>query len=308
LIIQIPEDFGKYFKFNYEDLRTHIKALCIKKHVFAQILTQNSLQAFDPCDNMWNLSLGLYVKAGGVPWKLKIGEEGTCFIGIAFGIKKSADGQDILVGLAEVFNLFGESVTIKVVEDSFNTEVGYHLSAEKAEKLIGIAIESYIDEKGENPSKVIIHKTTFFNPGEQTGIENALGDISYDLVYIKKSASLKLVPDGKYPPQRGTFWKINDKKGVLYTVGYVEEFGTYPGPGTPSVIEINRDRGSTDIEKLAKQILELAKMDWNTTVLMSGEPITIKFARKVSDILKTDVEPEEILKDFRYYIYSYSRD
>ena len=308
LIIQISEDFEKYFKFNYEDLRTHIKALCIKKHVFAQILTQNSLQAFDSCDNMWNLSLGLYVKAGGVPWKLKIGEEGTCFIGIAFGIKKSADGQDILVGLAEVFDLFGESVTIKVVEDSFDTEVGYYLSTEKAEKLIRTAIESYINEKRENPRKVIIHKTTFFNLNEQTGIENALGDISYDLVHIKLNTSLRLVPDDKYPPQRGTFWKIDDKRGILYTVGKIEEFGTYPGPGTPSAIEISRDEGSTDTERLAKQILDLAKMDWNTTVLMSKEPITIKFARKVSDVLKAGVEPEEILKDFRYYIYSYSRD
>jgi hypothetical protein len=43
-------------------------------------------------------------------------------------------------------------------------------------------------------------------------------------------------------------------------------------------------------------------MNWNTTVLMKKVPITIEYARKVNDILKSGIEPEGILKDFRYYI------
>ena len=128
LVLQMPKVFKKYFKYNYEDLRDRIKALCVSKHVYTQILTQNSLNPYDMCDDLWNISLGLYVKSGGVPWKLADGEENTCFIGISFGIKKSDRGQDILVGLAEVFDVWGESVTIKIIEDQYNSDVGLHLS------------------------------------------------------------------------------------------------------------------------------------------------------------------------------------
>lgn len=301
LVLQLPKKFEEYFKVDHKDLKAHIKTLCIRKDIYVQILTQNCLEAHDRCDNMWNLSLGVYVKAGGTPWKLGIGEEGTCFIGIAFGIKKNPIGQDVLVGLAEVFDLFGESVTIKVVEDSYNREIGLHLSAEKSEKLIKTAIKGYEDEKHNKPQEVIIHKTTYFNSDEKMGIKNALGDISYNLVYLKLNTSLKLIPDHGYPPLRGTFWKMNDRMGVLYTAGYIEEFKTYPGAATPSPVEIDRNKGNIDVEKLAKQILGLTKMDWNTTVLMKKEPVTIKLARKVCDMLKAGLKPEEILKDFRHY-------
>jgi len=302
LVLQMPEIFEKYFKFNYEDLRAHIKALCAKKHVYTQILTKASFRPFDMCDNMWNLSLGLYVKAGGVPWKLESGEENTCFIGIAFGIKKGEGGQEILVGLAEIFDVFGESVTIKVVEDEFKSEVGLHLSKEKASRLIKTAIAGYEFEKREKPKRVIIHKTSSFNEDEKVGIEDALGDTAYDLVHIQLNTPLKLIPNAGFPPNRGTFWKINQEKGVLYTTGYVEEFRTYPGAATASPIEINRNKGNTSLKALAEQIYGLTKMNWNTTVLMNKVPITIEYARKVNAILKSGIEPEGILKDFRYYI------
>lgn len=306
LVLQMPKILEKYFKYNYDDLRAHIKALCVKKRIYTQILTESSLQAqaSDPCDNMWNLSLGLYVKAGGVPWKLESGEENTCFIGIAFGIKKSSEGQDILVGLAEIFDVFGESVTIRVVEEEFESEVGYHLSREKAKTLIETAIKGYESEKQEKPKRVIIHKTTDFNEDEKQGVEAALQNIPYDLVHIQLNTSLRLIPERDFPPNRGTFWDLETEggKGILYTTGYVESFRTYPGAATASPIEINRNYGETELKKLAEQILGLTKMNWNTTALMNKEPVTIEYARKVNDVLKTGLKAEGFLKDFRYYI------
>jgi len=43
-------------------------------------------------------------------------------------------------------------------------------------------------------------------------------------------------------------------------------------------------------------------MNWNTTALMNKEPVTIEYARKVIDVLKTGLKAEGFLKDFRYYI------
>ena len=57
---------------------------------------------------MRNLSLGIYVKAGGVPWKIKEIPPASLFIGIAFGIRKDESGQNIMTEVAEVFNVYGE--------------------------------------------------------------------------------------------------------------------------------------------------------------------------------------------------------
>ncbi|RZN41483.1 MAG: hypothetical protein EFT35_02240 [Methanophagales archaeon ANME-1-THS] len=74
------------------------------------------------------------------------------------------------------------------------------------------------------------------------------------------------------------------------------------GAATVSPIEINRNYGETELKKLAEQVLGLTKMNWNTMALMNKEPVTIEYARKVVDVLKTGLEAEGFLKDFRYYI------
>ena len=146
-----------------------------------------------------------------------------------------------------------------------------------------------------------MHKTTPFNKDEKTGISEALGSIIYDLVYIKTDTNLRLHPDGIFPPQRGTFWRINKEKGILYTTGYIEEFKTYPGMATASPLEIIREYGNSDITVLAEEVFKLTKMNWNTTALMNKEPVTIDYSRKVVNLLKSGAIPEGILKDFRYY-------
>ena len=96
--------------------------------------------------------------------------------------------------------------------------------------------------------------------------------------------------------------KTKEGKGVLYTTGYIEEFKKYPGAATASPIEINRDFGKTNLRELAEQVFKLTKMNWNTTAFMNKEPATIEYARRVNNVLKTGLEAENFLKDFRYYI------
>ena len=145
IVIQIPATFENYFHIDGRDLRVAIKAIGAEKLVMTQLLTEESfgynVPGYDLCDNMWQLSLAIYVKAGGVPWKIRQTDEGTCFIGIAFRIKRGPQGQEILIGLAEVFDEFGESVTIRVVEDVFLSDRGYHLSEKKMSNLLALALE-----------------------------------------------------------------------------------------------------------------------------------------------------------------------
>lgn len=312
LVIQIPRELGKYDDpQKSQNLWSSIKAVAIRRDIVTQIITEKSLTSEYNCDNMWNLSLGLYVKAGGVPWMLKEFTDTQSFIGIAYGIKKLERGQRVLSGLAEIFSEYGEHVSmVSITSEAFGkdftleTDGSYHLSEEKVAILIEKLIEEYKRIIGNPPEKVVLHKTTFFNFAEKEGIKSILSrfDSSYDLVNIVENPSLRIFTTEKMPPPRGTFKRIDENTGLLYTTGYVESFRTYLGIGSPKPLEFRIDEGKTKLEKLGKEILALTKMDWNTTNLMIRKPVTVKYASNIVEILKAGLQPYEVVKDIRYYM------
>jgi len=316
LAIQVPKDFSQYFIYGWKDLRNEIKGICVTKGIKSQLLTERALGSKFLCDNYWNLSLGLYVKAGGVPWKIKGEENYNCYIGVSFGIKKSKEKQDILIGLAEVFDEFGEHVTIETIEcaadknEFFYSKGGYHVRQKKVEELLKLALEGYKNKRERYPEIMTIHKTSSFEENEKHGFLNVLGD-KCNLINVVNRTDLKLIPEtGGFPPTRGSYWKIDKQNCLIYTTGVVDisEHNrnifdkTYPGIGTSRPLELNINHNADDLETIASDLFKLTKMNLNSSRLMNREPITIELSRKVADILKTGVKPERILKDFRYYI------
>jgi len=312
LVLHIPAEFDPPVVHDGRDLRAEIKALGIRKRLKTQIITERALTSTLPCDNYWNFSVALYTQAGGLPWKIEGPENFNCFVGVSFGIKKTANGQDVLVGLAEVFDEFGEHVTIEAVDcraeahEFFETEGEYHLEAVKAEQLIKLAVESYRNDRNKLPEVLTIHKTTSFKRGERDGFLRG-GVDKVNLVHVKGKTHLKLIPDGGYPPKRGTFWKIDERTGLLYTTGVVsigKQFHdeTYPGLGVAHPLELETCHAVSIIEDIALDLLKLTKMSFNSTKVMLREPITLGLAEKVVQVLKTGITPEGVFKDFRFYM------
>jgi hypothetical protein len=312
LIIQIPKELGNYNNpQRSQDLYSSIKASAIRRQIPTQLLTERALTTEYMCENMWNISLGIYVKAGGVPWMLKEFTDTKAFIGIAYGIKKLQSGQRVLSGLAMIFNEFGEHVSmLSITSEAFGkdftleTDGSYHLSEEKIAILVEKLVEEYKQIIGNSPEKVVLHKTTFFNPAEKQGVKSVLTkyDCSYDLVNIIENPSYRLFTSKKRPPSRGTFLKINSNTGLIYTTGYVYSLGTYPGFGIPKPLGFHIDEGKTKLELIGKEIFALTKMDWNTTSFMVREPVTTKYASDIVNILKAGLHPDEVVKDIRYYM------
>lgn len=312
LVLHIPAEFAPPLVYEGRDLRAEIKALGIRKRLKTQIITERALTSTLPCDNYWNFSVALYAQAGGLPWKIEGSENFNCFVGVSFGIKKTANGQDVLVGLAEVFDEFGEHVTIEAVDcraeahEFFETEGAYHLEAAKAEQLIKLAVESYSRARKRLPEVLTIHKTTPFKRGEREGFLKS-GVAKTNLVYVKEKTHLRLIPDGGYPPKRGTFWKIDERTGLLYTTGVVSigrQFHdeTYPGLGVAHPLELGTSHAVSNIENIGFDLLKLTKMSFNSTKVMLREPITLELAEKVVQVLKTGTTPEGVFKDFRFYM------
>lgn len=312
MIIQIPRELNRYNNpKKSQNLRDSIKAISIRRNIVTQIITEKTLLSSYDCDNMWNLSLGIYVKASGVPWMLKDFTDTKSFIGISYGIKKLEKGQRVFSGIAEIFNEFGEHVSmVSITSEAFRkdftleTDGSYHLSGDKISILIEKLMEEYKKNVGNFPDKVVLHKTTYFNSAEKEGIRNVLSglDITYDLVNIIENPSLRLFTDGYAPPPRGTFKKVNLVTGLIYTTGYVEQYGTYPGIGIPKPLEFSINEGNGELEKIGKEILALTKMDWNTAHLMIRKPVTVKYASNIVNILKAGLQPDEVVKDIRYYM------
>ena len=56
------------------------------------------------------------------------------------------------------------------------------------------------------------------------------------------------------------------------------------------------------MRQLANEILSLSKLNWNNTQFDGGEPITVRAARRVGDILKCVTEGQPMQPSFRFYM------
>ena len=106
---------------------------------------------------------------------------------------------------------------------------------------------------------------------------------------------------GKKAVLRGTVVDFGQKRGLVYTMGYVPFLRCYPGFRIPQPVEITENWGSVSLHEAAADILKLTKLNWNTAAFNCREPITVAFARRVGDILKLAKAKEPALH-YRYYM------
>lgn len=105
-----------------------------------------------------------------------------------------------------------------------------------------------------------------------------------------------------YPPLRGTFVDLQPGNGLLYLKGSVDFFKTYPGMYVPRPLEFTTYKAETPVEQLAREMLSLSKLNWNNTQFDGGEPITVRAARRVGDILKCVAEGGKVQPTFRFFM------
>lgn len=183
---------------------------------------------------------------------------------------------------------------------------------------LGTAIrrEYYKSLKPYDLKKIAIHRTVPFKPEEILGFKKAFEGLDdFTLLQIVEFPSENVYALNKdnvvdfYPAKRGTVIKIGKDSVLLWTDGSVKEpevLGemTYRssthGMGKP--IMIKKYCGKQQIEEIAGDILNLTKMDFNSSdALYSRTPVTIKYARILSQMLKYRVDCETTdLIDFRY--------
>jgi hypothetical protein len=264
-------------------------------------------QTQDRADSAWNLMTTLYYKGSNkVPWRRlpEVGEFTACYIGISF--YKDSESDQIWTSAAQMFDERGRGFILR--GGLAQTEArGKHpyLSHDEACKLAESALAAYKSVHKNFPARVIVLKTSQFREQEAEGVCTALDSAGVelrDLVWIHESYAVKVLRDGDFPVLRGTFVDL-EGNGLLYTVGSIPYYGTYPGVYVPNPLLLcPHPRSESTIEQIAKEVFSLTKVNWNSTQMSQRLPIPIRAARKVGDVLKYVPDGQKISSDYRKYI------
>lgn len=251
----------------------------------------------------WNLATSLFYKAGHEPWRPSDLPANACFIGVSFHHLKRREGDVVYASVAQAFSNEIEPFTLKgstVPHDQRRDRQPY-LNEAQAVDLITDVLEKYEGLAGVLPSRVVVHKTSLYQPEEESGFRRAAEACVpvCDLIWMR-STGFRLIRKGTQEPWRGTLCTLGDES-YLFTSGYVPWWDEYPGPHIPAPLQIGSS-GSTDIRQRAREILALTKMNWNSTEGIGRHPITISFARKVGTLMTELSDNQTPNPSYRFYM------
>jgi hypothetical protein len=302
-----PEDLLR------RDLRRALKAEAMRIGIPIQILRDNTLidskSNEEPAIRAWNLTVGLYYKAGGIPWRIRTRGPETCFVGITFHHMRTTKRSLVHSSLAQAFSTNGGGFALRgsvLDPDPKNPSRTPHLSKNDAYSLGERVLREYNARNGEPPKRIVLHKSSRFWHEEQEGFQLAFKGVPIVQLVALSPSNIRLVTHAAYPPSRGTLLSIDGSRHFLFTSGFLPDLGTYPGPHIPIPIEliVHGDPSTAEIREAAIDTLGLGRLNWNTSDIRSSQPVTLGFARRVGGIMAeygqlTDKDPDS---SYRYYM------
>ncbi len=290
------------------NFRRLLKAKAMEYNIPIQIvrdrIVRPSKEMQDEATIAWNFFTALYYKASGTPWALKKASAiNTCFAGISF--YKSRDKATTQTSVTQIFNEQGNGVILRgtPVEES-KKDKQPHLSEQQAFDLLYNSLKEYYDAVKIFPQRLVIHKSSNYSEEEVEGFQRVASEMninSLDLVTIMPT-NFRLYREGNYPPLRGTMLSLDKQRHFLYTRGFVDYYGTYPGKYIPSPIEIRLFSYDESPKQICREILALTKMNWNSTQFDRKFPITIDCSRNVGEILKYLGESQKPQIKYSFYM------
>jgi hypothetical protein len=324
VIVYIPNVWKSFRELKneqtYFDLHDSLKLYAVKKGLRLQFIEDKSINYRDQAKIKWWLSLGIYVKSNGTPWKVKTDNAETAFVGLGYAVRQNARNK-VVLGSSQIFDGNGNGLRflLQPIEKPVFYNKNPFMSKEDAFRLVTNIRNTYhkIDPVI-GLKKLVLHKTTYYTRDEIEGICNALEGIdniellqiqqfsNWRAIKLKKNQTGKHDFDG-FPIDRGTIIQLDEFSFLLWTHGLVQSNeltdSYYQGKrGVPTPLLIKRFRGTDPIETVANDILKLTKMNWNGAELYKTMPVTIEFSKTLSVMGKQLEELGNKAYDFRYFI------
>lgn len=255
----------------------------------------------------WNLLSTAYYKAGGKPWKLSNVRDGVCYLGMVFKQLNEMENKKSSCCAAQMFLDSGDGVVFKGAVGPWRASdrEEYHLDSDAAEEIINRAVEAYeeLSKTDKPPKEIFIHGRTYLSDREWRGF-SSVSSRGVKTVGIRiRHADLRVFRPGKFPILRGTAYIENEKKAYLWTAGFNRRLRTHPYHGFPRPLSIEVCQGEEDILTVVKDIFALTKLNYNSCSYGDGEPITLKFADMIGDILTAGpIKKDDAPLPFKFYI------
>ena len=329
VFVYLPDRWSDGFTGDVDDFDLHdfLKAITAEQDLPSQILREGSALAY-PCraSVMWRVGTALYVKAGGVPWKLATFDPETAHIGLSYAIKPRIESSPQYVTCcSQVFDADGTGLEFIAYDtsDAVISRENPFLTRTEMARLMARSLSLYQRRHaGTSPRRIVVQKNSEFKKEEIDGCFDAFEPVTekIELLQVQQSSGWRGVqidppmsgsPKGQaaaFPLSRGTCLPLGTREILLWTQGtqagiaergrrYYKEGRTIPEP-----LKLVRFAGHGPLSEPARDVLGLTKMNWNNDGPHDRLPVTLSYAHVLARTIKRFATLASRPYQFRFFM------
>jgi hypothetical protein len=309
--VHLPDAWMAHLRTKEFDAHDELKALGAHFGIPTQVINDRAITFGLKSSLSWRLSIALYAKAGGTPWKLaRVAgvPEDTAYIGLAYAIRRASEEAHFVTCCSQVFDIEGGGMQFvafqanDAIADEYEARRNPFLSRADMRAVLTRSLRLYQEgHAGRMPRRLVIHKTTSFKDEELAGVRDATVSIpeveclevsaksawrGVWMVRSDKGSPSPVKADG-FPVPRGALQMHSSSSALLWVAGNAPTAAGgmdyfQGGKSIPKPVLIRRHAGSGPFDLLASEALALTKMDWNNDALYDPVPVTITYSQRLA--------------------------